>query len=108
MLWRFFAETTPDQVRPADVLAYAHGIGLSGRPPSPVTIGARIACLSSYYRFLIRMGLADLEPLRHRRAAAGSPSPPGATRPTRSGGCWRSCPTRSRDGGTGPSSSSSS
>src|SRR3972149_8001665 len=58
MLWRFFAETTPDRVRPADVLAYAHGVGLSGRPPSSVTIGARIACLSSYYRFLTRMGLA--------------------------------------------------
>ena len=62
MLWRFFAETTPDRVTPADVLAYAHGIGLSGRPPSAVTIGARIACLSSYYRFLIRMGLVASNP----------------------------------------------
>src|SRR5687768_7944794 len=51
MLWRFFVETTPDRVTPAEVLAYAHGIGLSGKPPSPITIGARIACLSSYYRF---------------------------------------------------------
>jgi hypothetical protein len=48
MLWRFFDETTPDRIKPADVLAYAHGIGLSGKPPSAVTIGARIACLSSY------------------------------------------------------------
>ena len=45
MLWRFFEHTTPDQVTPAVVLAYAHGIGLSGKPPSPVTIAARIACL---------------------------------------------------------------
>jgi site-specific recombinase XerD len=57
MLWPFFAGRTPDRVKPADVLAYAHGIGLSGRAPSGTTIGARIACLSSFYRFLIRMGL---------------------------------------------------
>ena len=62
MLWRFFATTTPDRVRPADVLAYAHGVGLSGRTPSAATIGARIACLSSYYRFLIRMGLVTANP----------------------------------------------
>ncbi len=31
MLWRFFEHTTPDQVTPAVVLAYAHGIGLSGK-----------------------------------------------------------------------------
>ena len=45
LLWRFFEDTTPDQVSPAVVLAYAHGIGLSGKPPSPLTIGARVACL---------------------------------------------------------------
>ena len=62
MLWPFFRGRTPDQVRPADVLAYAHGIGLSGRTPSSTTIGARIACLSSFYRFLIRMGLMTSNP----------------------------------------------
>ena len=62
MLWHFFKNTTPDQVTPPVVLAYAHGIGLSGKPPSPVTIGARIACLSSYFRFLIRMGLVTGNP----------------------------------------------
>ncbi len=62
MLWPFFNGRTPDRVRPPDVLAYAHGIGLSGRAPSGVTIGARIACLSSYFRFLIRMGLATANP----------------------------------------------
>jgi integrase/recombinase XerC len=44
-------------VKPADVLAWVHGIGRSGRTPSASTAGARIACLSSFYRFLIRMGL---------------------------------------------------
>ncbi len=64
MLWPFFARLakTPDRVVPPDVLAWAHGIGLSGRPPSAATIGARIACLSSYYRFLIRMGLLPANP----------------------------------------------
>jgi site-specific recombinase XerD len=59
MLWPFFGDLakTPDRVTPADVLAWAHGIGKSGRTPSATTVGARIACLSSFYRFTIRMGL---------------------------------------------------
>jgi integrase/recombinase XerC len=64
MLWPFFAERslTPERVRAADVLAWVHGIGRSGRTPSSTTVGARIACLSSYFRFLIRMGLAVSNP----------------------------------------------
>ncbi|MGO9179319.1 MAG: tyrosine recombinase XerC [Candidatus Limnocylindrales bacterium] len=64
MLWPFFADLakTPDQVTPADVLGWAHGIGKSGRTPSATTVGARIACLSSFYRFLIRMGLLTGNP----------------------------------------------
>lgn len=62
MLWPFFAAKTPDAVRASDVLAYAHGIGASGRTPASATIGARIACLSSFYRFAIRMGLLVANP----------------------------------------------
>jgi site-specific recombinase XerD len=62
MLWPFFRVTPPDQVRSADVLVYAHGIGASGRVPSATTVGARIACLSSFYRFTIRMGLLTGNP----------------------------------------------
>jgi integrase/recombinase XerC len=64
MLWPFFADLgkTPERVKPADVLAWVHGIGKSGRTPSATTVGARIACLSSYYRFLIRMGLVVSNP----------------------------------------------
>ena len=64
MLWPFFADLgkTPDRVKPADVLAWVHGIGKSGRTPSATTVGARIACLSSFYRFLIRMGLVVSNP----------------------------------------------
>jgi site-specific recombinase XerD len=64
MLWPFFAERslTPDRVKPGEVLAWVHGIGRSGRTPSSTTVGARIACLSSYFRFLIRMGLVVSNP----------------------------------------------
>jgi integrase/recombinase XerC len=62
MLWPFFRVRTPDRVRSSDVLAYAHGIGLSGRVPTSATVGARIACLSSFYRFTIRMGLLTANP----------------------------------------------
>lgn len=64
MLWPFFAERalTPDRVKARDVLAWVHGIGRSGRTPSSTTVGARIACLSSFYRFLIRMGLVVSNP----------------------------------------------
>src|SRR3954462_11768176 len=59
MLRDFFgrAVRTPDGVGPQEVFAWAYGVGLSGKQPSATTIGARIACLSSYYRFLVRMQL---------------------------------------------------
>ena len=75
MLWRFFEGTTPDRLTPAVVLAYAHGIGLSGKTPSPVTIGARIACLSSYFRFLIRMGMVTSNPCDMVERPRQSPAP---------------------------------
>lgn len=63
MLWPFFGRVgSPEKVTPAHVLLWAHGIGASGREPSSATVGARIACLSSYYRFLIRMNVASANP----------------------------------------------
>jgi site-specific recombinase XerD len=64
MLQHFFgrAGKTPDQVTSQDVFAWAYGMGLSGRQPSSVTIGARIACLSSFFRFLIRMKVVVANP----------------------------------------------
>jgi hypothetical protein len=51
MLRGFFGRVgkTPDQVTSQDVFAWAYGAGLSGKEPSSITIGARIACLSSFY-----------------------------------------------------------
>src|SRR5712692_4613435 len=59
MLQAFFTSVakTPDNVSSQDVLAFAYGIGASGHPPSSVTVRARIACLSSFFRFLFRSGL---------------------------------------------------
>ena len=64
MLFQFFGALgkTPDEVASPDVFSYAHSIGLSGKKPSSVTIAARIACLSSFYRFLIRMGMVTGNP----------------------------------------------
>ena len=63
MLWPFLTRVgSPDQVTPAHVLAWAYGIGVSGREPSSATVGARIACLSSYFRFLIRMTITSGNP----------------------------------------------
>jgi integrase/recombinase XerC len=63
ILWPFFGRVgSPDKVTPAHVLVCAHGVGASGREPSSATVGARIACLSSYYRFLIRMDIATANP----------------------------------------------
>ena len=64
MLQDFFGRLgkPPDAVTSQDVFAYAHGVGLSGRQPSAVTVGARAACVSSFYRFLIRMGAAAANP----------------------------------------------
>ncbi len=69
-LQRFFGTTgkTPEQITPPDVFGFAHGIGPSGREPAAITIGARLACISSFYRFLIRMesGYNPLTGLLHR------------------------------------------
>ena len=56
MLYRFFGTLgkPPNKVTAPDVFGYAHSVGLSGKKPSSVTINARIACLSSFYRFLIQ------------------------------------------------------
>ena len=64
MLRDFFgrAGKAPDAVGPKDAFAWAYGVGLSGKQPSSTTINARIACLSSYYRFLIRMELVTSNP----------------------------------------------
>ena len=77
-LHRFFGTLgqTPDHVTPPDIFAFAHGIGPSGRKPVAATVGARLAIISSYYRFLIRMGLVASNPcdqLERPRPTASTP-----------------------------------
>jgi site-specific recombinase XerD len=78
MLHDFFGRSskTPDQVETQDVFTWAYGIGLSGRQPSSITIGARLACVSSFYRFLIRMKVVHsnpCDPLDRPKALPGTP-----------------------------------
>jgi len=67
---------TPEQVTGQDVFSFAHGRGLSGREPSSATIGARLSCLSSFYRFLIRMQMATVNPCDAVARPKVQPSPP--------------------------------
>jgi site-specific recombinase XerC len=78
MLRDFFGRSakTPDRVEMQDVFAWAYGVGLSGRQPSSITIGARLACVSSFYRFLIRMKVVSsnpCDPLERPKALPGTP-----------------------------------
>ena len=71
---------SPDAILPADVLADAHGVGLSGKEPSAITIGARIACVSSFFKFLIRMEQLDRNPCDAlERPKTPQPTPRGLT-----------------------------
>jgi integrase/recombinase XerC len=78
MLQDFFGRLgkPPDQVTGPDVFAWAHGKGRSGKEPSAVTIGARLACLSSFYRFLIRMELVAANPCNAIERPRITPGPP--------------------------------
>ena len=78
MLQNFFGRSgkQPDLVTAQDIFVYAHGPGLSGKQPSAITIGSRIACLSSFYRFLIRMDIVQSNPCDKLQRPQVSPSPP--------------------------------
>ena len=78
MLYRFFGiiGKPPDQVAASEVFGYAHGIGLSGKKPSSVTVGARIACISSFFRFLIRMDFVSVNPCDRLERPRATPAPP--------------------------------
>ena len=66
----------PDRITSQEVFAWAYGRGISGKEPSAITIGARLACLSSFYRFLIRMEIVSSNPCDQIERPRVSPSPP--------------------------------
>ena len=70
-------QKAPDQVSPRDVFSFAHSVGLSGREPSPVTVGARLSCISSFFKFLIRLDLLKAnpcDPVERPKPRPGAPS----------------------------------
>jgi site-specific recombinase XerD len=70
------AGCTPDRITSQQAFGWAHGVGLSGRRPSSVTVAARLGCLSSFCRFLIRMQLLAANPcdaIARPRAVPGQP-----------------------------------
>ena len=78
MLQDFFGRPgkQPDNVTSQDIFVYAHSPGLSGKQPSAITIGARIACISSFFRFLIRMDIVQSNPCDKLQRPQTSPSTP--------------------------------
>jgi site-specific recombinase XerD len=80
LLQRFFREvkSMPVQVNAEDVFAFVHRVGPSGKDPAAATIGARLACISSFYRFLIRLGILATNPCdRLERPRISPPKPRG-------------------------------
>jgi site-specific recombinase XerD len=80
LLQRFFREvkSTPDQISAENVFSFVHGAGPSGKDPAAATIGARLACISSFYRFLIRLGVVAANPCdRLERPRISPPKPRG-------------------------------
>jgi site-specific recombinase XerD len=78
MLQDFFGRSgkQPNNVTSQDIFVYAHSPGLSGKQPSAITIGARIACISSFFRFLIRMDIVQSNPCDKLQRPQTSPSTP--------------------------------
>ena len=78
MLQDFFGRSgkQPDNVTSQDIFVYAHSPGLSGKQPSAITIGARIACISSFFRFLIRMDIVQSNPCDKLQRPQTSPATP--------------------------------
>ena len=80
LLERFIREIkgTADQVNAKDVFAFVHGAGPSGKDPAATTIAARLASISSFYRFLIRLGVVAANPCdRLERPRISPPKPRG-------------------------------
>jgi len=77
-LQRFFGALgkPPDEVTSPDVFVFAHGRGPSGKEPKAITIGARLACISSFFRFLIRMKIVSSNPCDEIERPRPSPAPP--------------------------------
>ncbi len=68
-------QKTPDLVTSQDAMACCFSKGLSGREPAAITIGSRIATISSFYRFLIRMQMLTSNPCDALERPKVNPAP---------------------------------
>lgn len=59
---RFLAGVNPATATPADVHAFAYGIGASGKDPSASTISVRLAAIRGFLDFARRMRLIERNP----------------------------------------------
>ena len=77
ILSAFFGQLrkTPDQVITSETMAFCFGRGVSGKEPAALTVGSRIAAISSFYRFLIRMDLLTSNPCERLERPKHTPSP---------------------------------
>jgi site-specific recombinase XerD len=66
---------TPDQVVTSEAMAFCFGRGVSGKEPAALTVGSRIAAISSFYRFLIRMDLLTSNPCERLERPKHTPAP---------------------------------
>ena len=66
---------TPDQTVTAEAMSSCFGKGVSGKEPAALTVGSRIAAISSFYRFLIRMDLMTSNPCERLERPKHTPSP---------------------------------
>lgn len=77
VLTTFFggADKTPDEVTPDQVHGFGYGIGPSGKQPSQATIRLRLAAISSFYAFIVRMGLLNHNPVERVQRPRVEPPP---------------------------------
>jgi len=70
----------PVEVLPADVHAFVHAVGPSGKAPARARVDLRLSAISSFCRFLVRMGVLDKNPCDLiPRPKAEEPAPRGLT-----------------------------
>ena len=67
---------TPEKMETQVCLPGLMASAFPNASPSPITIGARLACVSSFYRFLIRMKVVSsnpCDPLERPKTLPGTP-----------------------------------
>ena len=82
-LARFLAGVAdPAAITPAEVQAFAYGVGASGRAPSASTVSVRLAAVRGFLEFCRRMNMLERNPAEHiTRPRHPAPTPRGLNTP---------------------------